>query len=71
MNGEKQRNLEEKMALSTTVKKEACDNLQGKRYPIIIIKIKIIRLTSNAGGMRRDRDSKIITSAILVLHDCW
>ena len=41
-----------------TAEEEACDDLQGKRYPIIIIKIKkIIRLTSNAGGMRRDCDS--------------
>ena len=33
-------NLEKKMALSTTAEEEACDDLQGKRYPILIIKIK-------------------------------
>ena len=39
---EGKRNLEEKMALSTTVEEEACDNLQGKRYPMLIIKSIII-----------------------------
>ena len=34
-----ERNLEKKTALSTTAEEEACDDLQGKRYPITIIKI--------------------------------